>query len=78
MDQKALDAGIGDVPSHTVDINVQNGGHRRHHAPPANVFRPYVGGDALAASQIGQKPSTAISTTAPTFSGHIVSEIRAG
>ena len=43
MDPKALDAGVGEVPNHPVDINNPNvnGGHQPRHVLSENVLRSY-------------------------------------
>ena len=43
MDPKAIDAGVGEVPSHPVDINIPsiNGGHQPRHVVSENVVRCY-------------------------------------
>ena len=87
MDQKVLDAGIGEVPSHPVDPNIPslNGGHHNHHHVISdNIARSYplVGestssntGMATLSSQQQQTPSG--TGPAPThLASHVVRDMR--
>ena len=80
MDQKVLDAGIGEVPSHTVDTNIpsSNGGHNViSDTFDRSSASPHTGISTLPTQQRPPKPFPHGGVTAPTHhTSHVVRELR--
>ena len=62
MDPRALDAGVGEVPSHPVDTNNPNinGAHPTRHVLPDSVLRSYP-----LVSELAPTSNTGITTLLP-------------
>ena len=81
MDKRDLDAGVGNVPSQTVDTNSATIGGGRHYAQGTS-HRSYpldgelmpspIDHEPVRSADMSRQPPSSISIHAPTISGHVV------